>query len=124
MIDCLDWLDKCKASCCRSFTLSIPPHAIIKDDKILKMQIVLDADMKRYHNLHDNWFMHGVLYSNIGKNYKVDRKKGTIRVFRDCIALRGNLCVLHPDKPKCCIKLNEQTKHKFNLTENCRFKSG
>lgn len=119
MVDCLNNLHRCKASCCRSFSFN---DGVIKERPGLhKIKIWLTKDMQSYYASQGCTYKHGILFLPIYLSDRVEWINGKTVIFRDCFYLDNetNLCKIHGNKPKCCSDLDETTKYKYRITENC-----
>jgi len=97
-MNCIDNLRKCKASCCKYFTVKVG---------------FLTIDQVRYYRLH------GITVEKWG------RQGYELIIPAECAALtKNNHCSLHNTdiKPLHCKRLNEKTKKDYYITENCIFK--
>ena len=129
-MNCLDNLDKCKANCCKTvgFNISDNPTNVTN----IMNYFTMTANRKRYHELHGfkvkrrkdrSWDI--IIPENIFKKaiIEVDAKHGQLlRVYAQCSALNSeNKCNLHGTnkKPYECSDLNQETAHKYYLTEGC-----
>jgi hypothetical protein len=119
MVDCLEHHEKCKAVCCRFFTLTCESEQLaaqmMKQEKMFvpKKGVMLTKDYDWYMKLHgvtNN--RHMFIIST--EHYRIERKGRVLVFWRDCDLLRGNLCSGYPDnRPALCKVSGGETKKPY-----------
>ena len=120
---CLDWLDVCKAECCRMFQITIALPSKPRKGSLLAVSYpLLNDDLRFYYELHGVRTTKDALYIRLN-NFTYEH--GKLTVYRKCDYLTPeNTCQGHPDKkPEVCKILTHKNRSgvDYVITPNCLF---
>lgn len=122
--NCLCWHEICNAECCKAVKINLPPAALSRKGKWLKVRKPLFIDSRWYFRMKGVKHSHGILKFPLEKCVA---EGDHIVYYQTCSALKDNLCTGHPDyKPQTCKKLTMGYVRKgakdMYVTPNCLFK--
>ena len=117
-MNCLDNLERCKASCCRGFRFH-GGEPTVSDGVAIFFREPLTDDEEYYYQLHGVGTTTDAVLIPLGS---LRREGDDYLVDARCEALGDDfLCKLHPDKPKVCSGYTEADASDGAPTEGCYF---
>ena len=126
--DCVTWLPRCHAMCCRVFSLTVDNPAKYQTGEAATFSFPLrDASLRWYYELHGAKVRHGTVFI-YATDYEIIKNKVIIKA--RCDKLQDDLtCSGHPDnKPRCCRDFTLDTAEalakndKVYITTDCLFR--
>ena len=100
---CMDWIEYCKAECCRGFAFELTPRsAVVYLEDTVRIRAPISPDLKRYYELHGAQILEGEIVVVPRANCQVSPTRLFIKM--RCSGLQDNLlCALHEEgQPDCC----------------------